>query len=193
MAGDITVTLLRIIGIMLGSFLVMMVLAVAFLQLYVRRAAANKIYAIFLDNKRLFSAMLSIEGDSIYYGKGEKKEKYLLDTTRQFWATWPSVGGRWIGTSVRAHWYVRNNPQPLDPTGKSTGLTARSLNMIGDEAMLKTTWKDIRETAGLTARARSSTTTLLLIGLAILGGFNLYLIMNLQKVLDTIAGIVGVK
>ncbi len=195
MASDFTLTLLKVVGLMLGVFVVMLVLAVAFTQIWVRRQAQNKIFAIFLDQKHLFSAMLKVEGDCLYYGKGEKKEKYLLDPDKQFWATWPSVASGIIGTSVRAHWYVRNRPNPLDPTGQSSSLTSRSLNMIGDEAMLKTTWKDVRESAGASygGAGVNRMTTILLIGLAAVGGFNLYLVMNLQKVLDAIAGVVGVN
>ncbi len=193
MAGDATVTILQVLGVMIGAFLLMLVLAVSFLQMYVRRAAQNKIYAIFMDQKHLFSAMLTVEGDCIYYGKGEKKEKYLLDTTKQFWVTWPPVATKWIGTPVRAHWYVRNRPQPLDPTGKGANLSSRALRMIGDEAMLKTTWKDVRDTAGVSAKVGSNMTLLLLIGLAVLGAINLYLVMNLQSVIKAISAFIGVE
>ncbi len=194
MAGDFTLTLLKVLGIMIGAFGLMLVLAIALLQMWVRKSAQNKIYAIFMDQKHMFSAMLTVEGDCIYYGKGEKKEKYLLDTTKQFWVTWPPVAAGLVGTSVRAHWYVRNRPQPLDPTGKSTGLTSRSLRMIGDEAMLKTTWKDVRDTAGIPSRgAGGSTTIMILLAVVALGGVNLYLVMNLQKIVGAIAQMVGVE
>ena len=194
MAGDFTLTLFKVLGIMFGAFALMLVLAISFAQMYIRRAAQNKIYAIFMDQKHLFSAMLKVDGDCIYYGKGETKEKYLLDPTKQFWVTWPPVATKWIGTPVRAHWYVRNRPQPLDPVGKGAGLTSRSLRMIGDEAMLKTTWKDVRDTAGgPVGGAKSNITTILLIVILVLGGFNIYMAMNLQKVLETMSQFIGVK
>jgi len=192
--GTFSLTLLKVVGVMLAAFVVMLMLVLAFLQMWVRRAVKNKIYALFLDQKHLFSAMLPVEGDCIYYGKGEKKEKYLLDTDKQFWVIWPPVASNLIGAPVRAHWYVRNRPAPLSPEGKSTGLTARSLTMIGDEAMLKTTWRDIRDTVGAPLSARvSRVSTIILIAIVALGGFTLYLVMNLQKVLDAIALVVGVK
>lgn len=191
--GGFSLAMLEVVGVMLGAIIVLALLAVAFLQIWVRRTVANKIYAIFLDQKHLFTALLPVEGDCIYYGKGEKKEKYLLDTNKQFWVLWPPAGSKLIGASVRAHWYVRNRPAPLDPEGKSANLTSRSLRMIGDEAMLKTTWKDIRDSSGVPAgKVRSNITTILLIGLAVLGALNLYLIMNLQKVLSAIAQVIGV-
>jgi len=195
MTGEFTLSLLKILGIMMGASILMFIVAVAFLQMYVRRASQNKIYAIFMDQKHLFSAMLPVEGDCIYYGKGEKKEKYLLDTTKQFWVTWPPVASKYIGLPVRAHWYVRNRPQPLDPIGKSAALTSRSLRMIGDEAMLKTTWKDIRDTTGgpVVGNKGDTLTLILLLVLTVLGGLNVYMVMNLQKVLEATSQFLGVK
>lgn len=191
MYGVFTLTLIKALGVILGGFAIMSVIVIAGLQIWVRQMIKHKIYAIFLDQKHLFSKMLPIEGEFIFLGKGDKKEKYFLDTNKQFWVTWPTVGASLIGAQVRAHWYIRNRPQPVDPLTKSSSVSATSLRMMGDEAMLRTTWKDIRETTGVHSKVRSSSVWLI-VGLAILVGLNLYLTLNLQKIVNAIAQVVGV-
>ena len=120
---------------------------------------------------------------------GEKKEEYMLDTDKQFWAWWPAGLPRILQIPVRAHWYIRNVPEPVDPENITSSLSARSLMMISDEAMLKQTWKDIRESTGLGPAKRSSSIALILIFTTLaLVGFNIYMTMQLKSIVEAGAG-----
>jgi len=187
--GELLMALGKTIGLMIATLIVFAVGLIVFLDLWAKKAVQNRIYAIFLEHKQLFSKLLKIDGDKIYLGRGEKKEEYLLDTSKQFWAWWPAGMPRTIQIPVRAHWYIRNQPNPVDPENMEATLSARSMMMITDEGMLRQTWKDIRESTGLGPAKKSSGIALILIFVTLaLVGFNIYMTMQLK---DMVIGLGG--
>jgi len=182
--GELAVTMLKTIGLMIATLAVFTAGLLVFLDLWAKKAVQNRIYAIFLEQKSLSSKLLKIDGDKIYMGRGEKKEEYLLNTDKQFWAWWPAGLPRIVQVPVRAHWYIRNRPEPVDPENMEATLSARSMMMISDEALLKQTWKDVRESTGIPAMKRGSSIALILIYITLaLVGFNIYVTMQLKSLL----------
>jgi len=182
--GELLMALGKTIGLMIATLAVFTVGLLVFLDLWAKKAVQNRIYAIFLEQRSLFSKLLKIDGGKIYLGRGDKKEEYLLDTGKQFWAWWPSGMPRMVQIPVRAHWYIRNRPEPVDPENVEATLSARSMMMISDEGMLRQTWKDIRESTGLGPAKKSSSIALILIFVTLaLVGFNIYMTMQLKSML----------
>lgn len=183
--GELALVILKSLGLMLAVVAVFGIGLVVFLDLWAKQAVQSRIYAIFLEQRSLFSRLLKIDGEKIYLGRGDKKEEYLLDTTKQFWAWWPSGMPRIIQIPVRAHWYVRNSPEPIDPEHVEATISSRSMRMISDEALLRTMWRDMREaTMGpLQTRRSSSLAIIMIFAILALVGFNLYLTMGIKSML----------
>ncbi len=183
--GDFLVTMGRTVGLMVLAVAVMAVVMVVVMDIWAKRHTASMIYGIFLDQRSLFSKLLKIEGEKVYLGRGDNREEYLLDTEKQFWAWWPPGLPRAMQVPVRTHWYLRNVPEPIDPENVSSSISARSLRMISDEAMLRSTWKDIRESIGAGAPTRPGSPlalVLVFVTLAI-SGFTLYMVMGIKSML----------
>lgn len=178
-------TLGKTLGLMLLFLAVMCIGSIVFLDIWAKRHTADKVYCIFLEQRHLFSKLLKIDNDKVYFGKGDKKEEYLLDTLKQFWAWWPPGLPKSIQVPVRAHWYLRNTPEPVDPENVEASISARSLRLISDESMLRSTWKDIRESIGVTAPVRQGSMLALILIFASLAvsGFTLYLVMEIKAML----------
>ncbi len=180
-------------GLMSLVLLAMIVIMVVFLDIWAKRHTSNKIYCIFLEQKHLFSALLKIDSGKAYLGRGDDKEEYLLNTSKQFWTWWPPGMPRAVQVPVRSHWYLRNVPEPVDPENIESSISSRSLRMISDETMLRSTWRDIRESIGATSPARreSMITLVLLLVVMAVSGFALYLIMQMQTSLTEIQQLLG--
>ncbi len=183
--GELLLVLGKTVGLMLLAFAVMGIGMVVFLDIWAKRHTANMIFAIFLEQRSLFSKLLKIENEKVYLGRGDNKEEYLLDTSKQFWAWWPSGLPRMVQVPVRTHWYLRNVPEPVDPENVSSSISSRSLRMISDESMLRSTWKDIRESVGgpTSVRQGSSFALILIFVVLAIVGFNLYLTMGIKSML----------
>ncbi len=181
---EFLITLGKTLGLMLAAVAGMLIIGAVFLDIWAKRHTANMIYCIFLEQRSLFSNLLKIENGKVYLGKGDKREEYLLDTKKQFWCWWPPGLPKAIQVPVRTHWYTRNVPEPVDPES-STSISARSLQMISDEAMLRSTWKDIKESIGAVSPLRKSSLIIPLLILATLAvsGFTLYLVMTVKTML----------
>ena len=176
--------LAKILGIVLGTMLVLTVGFAFFLDIWAKRATHNRIYCFFLGQRHLTGKLLLEDGGKVFMDKGENKEEYLLDHTKQFWTWWPPGIPKILQIPVRSHFYIRHNPEPFDPENTEAMISSRSLRMISDEAMLKQTWKDIRETTGLrSAIAGGSSTWMLILVFVTLAlvGFNVYMSMEAQK------------
>ena len=179
-SGAALATLGKIFGIFLGVFVLFILALVVYIDIWLKFHIKGKITALFLDNKSIFGALLTIEdGNKVYYGKGDKREMYLLDDKKQYLSLYPAGLPRFLQTTVRTYWYIRNQPNPVDTSGRLSPLTARMLRMISDEAMVKQTWKDVRESQGL-ARPKGSGSLALYLVIACLGliAFNLWLTMQ---------------
>ena len=173
-------TMGKIFGIFGGIFVLFILILVVYIDIWLKFHTRGKISALFIDNKSIFGALLTIEdGNKVYYGKGDKREMYLLDDKKQYLSLYPAGLPRLLQLTIRTYWYVRNVPNPVDVTGRVAPLTARMLRQISDEAMVKQTWKDVREGAGIGTQKKSSNMALYLV-FACLGliAFNLYLTMQ---------------
>jgi len=181
----ILLTLGKTVGLMCGTLAIMVIGLIVFMDIWAKRHTAGMIYAIFLEQRSLFSKLLKIENGKVYLGKGDDKEEYLLDTDKQFWAWWPAGMPKMVQVPVRAHWYIRNTPEPVDPENAEASISARSLRMISDEAMLRSTWKDIRESigGGAITRPGSSLALILVFATFAVSGFTLYLVLQLKTML----------
>jgi hypothetical protein len=170
----------KIVGIFLGVFIVFVLSLIVYIDIWLKFHTRGKVTALFIDNKSIFGALLTIEdSNKVYYGKGDKREMYVLDDKKQYLSLYPAGLPRFLQIVVRTYWYIRNNPTPVDVTGRVTPLTSRMLRQISDEAMVKQTWKDVRESAGVGAQKKASNLALYLVfaSLALIA-FNLYLTMQ---------------
>jgi len=183
--GEMGLVLAKTLGLMVGALAVMVVGIVVVMDIWAKRHTANMIYCIFLEQRSLFSKLLKVEGNKVYLGKGDDKEEYLLDTTKQFWAWWPSGLPRMVQVPVRTHWYLRSVPEPVDPENVRASISSKSLRLISDEALLKATWKDVRESVGVIAPVRGGSSLALILVFATLAisGFTLYLVMGIKQML----------
>jgi hypothetical protein len=183
--GQLGLVLLKTLGMMVGALAVLVVVTVVFLDIWAKRHVAGMIYCVFLEQRSLFSKLLKIESEKVYLGKGDNKEEYLLDTNKQFWTWWPPGLPRMVQVPVRTHWYLRNTPEPIDPENVTASISSRSLRLISDEAMLKATWKDVRESVGAAAPVRQGSNLALILVFATLAvsGFTLYLVMGIKHML----------
>ena len=175
----------KTLGLMFAALATLGIVGVVFLDIWAKRHTANMIYGIFLEQRSLFSKLCKIDGGKIYLGRGDNKEEYLLDTTKQFWAWWPPGLPKMVQVPVRTHWYLRNVPEPVDPENIESSISSRSLRMISDESMLRSTWKDIRESVGAAAPMRQGSSLALIMIFATLAvsGFTLYLVMGIKSLL----------
>jgi len=181
--------LAQILGIVLGTMAAMTIGFAFFLDVWAKRATHNCVYCFFIEQRSLFGKLLAIDSGKVFLNKGENKEEYLLDHTKQFWVWWPPGLPKFLQVPVRSHFYVRHNPEPYDPENLDAMISARSLRIISDEAMLKQTWKDVRETTGIRASIGSPPTAwilLLVFIILVVVGFNLYITMDLQNSFNSI-------
>jgi len=184
-------TLGKVLGIFVGIFVVFILALIVYIDIWLKFHTRGKVVALFLDNKSIFSALLTIEdGNKVYYGKGDKREMYVLDDKKQYLSLYPAGLPRFLQTIVRTYWYIRNTPTPIDVTGRVTALTSRMLRQISDEAMVRQTWKDVRESAGVAAQKKASNLALYLVfaSLALIA-FNLYLTMQYGGTIKAIKAI----
>lgn len=171
----------KLIGVFFGVVVIFILAVVVYLDIWLKFHTRGKVIGIFVDNKSIFSALLSIEnGNQINFGKGDKREMYLLEDEKQFLSLYPAGLPRFLQIPVRTYWYIRNNSVPLNITGKNnSGLTARMLRMISDEAMVRQTWKDVREGIGLRKQATGSSLGLYLVFACLaVSAFNLFMTMQ---------------
>jgi len=175
--------LAEILGIVFGTMLVLTVGFMFFLDIWAKRTTVGRIYCFFLEQRNLSGRLLKTDSGKVFMGKGEDKEEYLLDHTRQFWTWWPPGLPKFIQVPVRSHFYIRHNPEPFDPENLEAMISTKSLRIISDEAMLRQTWKDVRESTGVRGAVRNSASSWVLIlvfaTLAVVA-FNAYTIMELQ-------------
>ncbi len=181
----VLLVLAKTMGLMIGVLLVLGAGFIVTIDIWGKRSTEARLLGVFLDHRKLYSKLLLVDVERAYLGRGDKREEYYLDKDKQYWAGWPAGLPSVLQIPVRAHLYIRNQSEPLDPENPEATLSARSRMMISDEAMLKTTWRDVREAAGGAAPATrsSSMAIILLAGNLALTGFILYLVLNVQTLL----------
>lgn len=191
---DAVWALVKVLGIVGGTMAICALGLVVFVDVWAKKATIGKFYCFFLQQKHLFGRLLREEGKHVYLGKGENREEYLLDPQKQFWSWWPPGIPQALQVPVRAHFYVRLNPEPFDPENLEALISAKSLRIISDEAMLTTTWKDVRAATGVRGGAAAGLpmwAMILLFAGATLSGVTLYLVMGLQKNIAALASLFG--
>ncbi len=133
-----------------GITAVTVFLFLVFTLFWVRRTVKGQAYCIFIEpNNQIGGQLAKVdEGGGIIIGKGEDAQTYKTMPRKQLWSMWPPGFPKFVQEPVPTYIYVRNHYEPVDPRQKEGIITARQLRIISDEAMLKTTWKDVRETTG---------------------------------------------
>lgn len=186
--------LARILGTSLAIVVIGALVMVIFFDIWAKKWTAGKFFCLFLEQKHLFGRLLKEDGGKVYMGRGENREHYLLDPQRQFWAYWPAAMPSALQIPLRAHFFVRHNPEPWDPENAGAIISSRSLRIISDEAMLKTTWRDVRDSAGPrggTAAALPTWVLVLLFATVAISGYAAYMIMGLQRNVSTLMQMFG--
>ena len=146
-----------------------LVLTIAIATFWVRVSVRDKAYCFFLsENKQLKGKILKPIKNSIILGKGDDAPQYIVHSSKQFWSFWPPGFPRWIQEPVPTLFYVEGNAEPLDPYDRTSLISPESLRRISDEAMLKQTWKDVRETLGIKSAFGGNTLLLILVTLVLL-------------------------
>lgn len=185
-------TIGKVFGIFFGIFIVFVLGLIVYVDIWLKFHTRGRVVAIFVDNRSIFSALLTIEdGNKLFYGKGDKKEEYLLDDKKQYLTLYPAGLPRFLQITLRAYWYIRNQATPIDPTGKPSSLTAKMLRMISDEAMVKQTWKDVRESQGLNKGKSSNLALYLIFGCLAISAVNVYLTMTSQSAIKAMQAVLN--
>lgn len=181
------------VGISLGISLVGLIMIVIGTIIWVRIAVKGRVYCYFFDeNKQLFGRILSPHSNAVVLGGGGEAEKYLIEPSKLFWSFWPPGFPRFIQEPIPTLLYVRNNVEPFDPYNLVSLISAKSFHKVSDEAMLKQTWKDVRESVGIKAIAGGNTLLIILILAAVLvSGVAAYLSFTSLSEIDRIMRILG--
>lgn len=179
-------------GIM-GAFLILFIIGAVF---WVRRAVQDRVYCYFLSGSRQLKGKLhKPEADNtIVVGSGADAPKYMTHSSKQFWSFWPPGFPRFIQEPVPSLIFVQGSAEPLDPFDRTSLISPEALRKISDEAMLKQTWKDVRETLGIRPAIGGNMLLILCVLLAVLiGGIGLYFSMQNMNQLDAISKALGVS
>jgi len=149
-------TLGRVFAMMAGIFFAGLVILFIVLDIWGKYAVRGKADAIFFEERSIWGRLLPIDTtkteERIHLSKGENQEDYLLQADRMFLTLWPAFLPRPLQQPVRTWVFVRGNPEPIDPSNVKLTITSKSLRIMSDEALLKSTWKDMREAVGLAQR-----------------------------------------
>ena len=172
---------------------VVLVLTIAVATFWVRTAVRDKAYCFFLsESKQLNGKLLKPKANSIIIGKGDDAPKYIIHSSKQFWSFWPPGFPKWIQEPVPTYFYVEGNAEPLDPYDRTSLISPESLRRISDEAMLKQTWKDVRETLGIKPAFGGNTLLLILVLIAVVAsGIAAYMSYSSVNQIDAILKMLG--
>jgi len=186
--------ILKSLGMSFVIMAVVLVIFMMFLLFWVRATVRDRIYCFFLSgNRQLKGKLLKPSADdTIVVGSSDDAPKYLTHSSKQFWSFWPPGFPRFIQEPVPTLLYVAGNAEPLDPYDRTSLISPEALRKISDEAMLKQTWKDVRETLGLKPAFGSNKLLLLLVMVAVLAsGIAAYLSFNSMNQIDTVIKMLG--
>lgn len=116
---------------------------------YIRTKVKGNIYCYLLAaNKQLYGYLLKPKAFSVTLKLGEEEKKFLIHPTKQFWSFWPPGFPRNVQEPVPTYMFCEGNAEPLDPFDRKAIISEDSLLKISDEAMLRQTWKDVRDSVG---------------------------------------------
>jgi len=161
---DIFLVILKSLGTSLGICAVVLVVFLVVMMFWVRTAVRSRVYCFFLnESKQLTGGLHKPENNTIIVGSDDNAPKYLIHPKKQFWSYWPPGLPRFVQEPVPSYIYVAGNAEPLDPYDTTALISPESLRKISDEAMLKQTWKDVRETLGIKGKLGGNMLMLILI------------------------------
>jgi hypothetical protein len=173
-------------------FFIMMVVITGFVALYVKFTVRGKVSIVFFETRRIYSMLLKEDTDNKCVWRGAEtnpqREKYRLVPEKKFEIMYPGGLPWFLQERVRAWVYARNGDEPFDPENTRSTTSAKMNRMISDEALLRTMWKDLRQSVGLTAGGGplSMQMLLFLAFIALLSGLGMILSYNLGKELKLI-------
>ena len=182
------------LGLSLGICAVVLVIVLVFSLFWVRSAVRGKVCCYFLaENKQMTNKLLKPQSETVILGKGDDATKYLIHPSKQFWSFWPPGFPGFVQEPVQTLIYVSGNVEPIDPFNVKSLISPESLRKISDEAMLKQTWRDVRETMGLKPAFGGNTLLLILVLAAVLAsGIAAYLsfqnINQIEQILRMLGG-----
>jgi len=157
-------TIMKSMGMSFGMCAVLAAIFLVASVFWVRTKVKDSVYILKIAaNKQLSGKLLKPQSNTVIDGKGDDAPKFLIHPGKQFWSFWPPGFPHQIQEPVPTYLYVEGNAEPLDPYDRKSLITPESLRKISDEAMLKQTWKDVRETLGLKGKFGDYKTLMLLI------------------------------
>jgi len=191
---DVFLVILKSVGMSLGVCAVVLFFIMVGMMFWVRKAVQDRLYCIFLSaNRQMRGKLLKAQSDeTIVVGSDADAPKYLTHSSKQFWSFWPPGLPRFVQEPVPTLLYVSGNAEPLDPYDRTALISPESLRKISDEAMLKQTWKDVRETLGIRPAFGNNMILLILVVLAmVLSGVAAFLAFSNISKLEAIATALG--
>lgn len=132
------------LGIMLAVSGLVLMVAYVIVIMSIRRSVKNRVYAIFFETNRQISTELLRPKEKDIRVEASDKATYLIDRKKAFWFMWPPGFPDSVKEPIPCLVYSRGNPEAYDPGDPDTKLTAKSLQFLTDEGMLKQAWKDAR-------------------------------------------------
>jgi len=190
---DIFLVIVKSLGLSFGIMAVVLFFVLAGSLFWVRSAVHDKVYCFFLsESKQLKGKLLKPQSNTIVVGSGEDAPKYIIHSTKQFWAPWPPGFPRFVQEPVPTYFFVEGNAEPLDPYDRKSLISPEALRKISDEGMLKQMWKDVRETLGIKSAFGGNTLLLILVLIAVLAsGVAAYMSFQNVNNIDAILKMLG--
>jgi len=190
---EVFMVILKSLGMSLGMCAVVLTVFLVGMMFWVRTAVRSRIYCFFLnESKQLTGKLLKPENNTVVVGSGDDAPKYLIHPKKQFWSYWPPGLPRFVQEPVPTLVYVAGNAEPLDPYDTTALISPESLRKISDEAMLKQTWKDVRETLGIKGAFGSNRLLLILIAVVgVIAGAAAFMSYTNMDMLNKIADMLG--
>jgi hypothetical protein len=157
-------------GMAMGMALAVLVVFIVGTTFYVRIKASGGVYCFLLaSNKQLDGFLVRPKGYTATIGDGEDAKMFIIHPTKQFWSRWPPGFPKVLQVPVPTYIYCDGNAEPLDPYDRKALISPESLRKIADEAMLKQTWKDVKESLGIKAPPINKKMILILLIVIIIG------------------------
>jgi len=167
--------MLQMFGIAAAAIVIILVV----MSFRIKTMVRGKIYCLRIGhNKQLRGELHKAQSETIEMDKGENKRKYLISKERQFWSMWPPGFPTFLQEPVPSLIFVEGDAEALNIFKTKPIITDVALQKISDDAMLRSTWRDVRESVGAKARGPDSKL--------------LYLIL-IASVISAITGVLSLK
>lgn len=185
--------IMKSLGLSFGICAIVVVLVMVGSLFWVRWAVKGKVCCYFLaENKQMTNKILKPQSETVILGKGDDATKYLIHPSKQFWSFWPPGFPKFIQEPVQTLIYVSGNVEPIDPFNTKSLISPESLRKISDESMLKQTWKDVRETAGIRGAGKTDKILLILVLAAVVAsGAAAFISISNMSLLNSISRVLG--